>query len=210
MSNAEKIRSRYNRIAGIYDILEGPMENMFRERRKSLLSEARGKVLEVGIGTGKNILYYSEPVQLVGIDFSPGMIEKAKQKFQLPNVQLLTMDAENMAFKDNEFDTVVTSCVFCSVPDPVKGLKEIRRVCRNGGKILMLEHVRSENKFIGSLMDMVNAVPLHVYGANINRRTIENLKKAGFSEDNMNVENIWYDIMKVIRIKNIKKEYSSL
>jgi len=110
-----------------------------------------------------------------------------------------------MDFTDNSFDTVVTSCVFCSVPNPVKGLKEIRRVCKNDGKILMLEHVRSQKKVVGELMDVFNFIPLNIYGANINRETYQNLLKAGFQPENIEVENVWLDIVKLIRINNYKQ-----
>ncbi len=200
-----KIKKRYNRIAGIYDLLEKPMEYAFSGWRKEMLKDAQGKVLEVGIGTGKNIPHYPPDIQLTGIDFSEKMIARANDKYgHLPDVTLIVMDAEDMDFDDNTFDTVVTSCVFCSVPDPVKGLREIRRVCKNGGLVLMLEHVRSQKKVIGKLMDVLNPVPVHLYGANINRETGKNLLKAGFSRENINVEDLWSDIVKKIKIENNK------
>jgi ubiquinone/menaquinone biosynthesis C-methylase UbiE len=205
MSASNKIAKRYNRIAGIYDIMEAPMENLFSKWRREMLKEASGKTLEVGIGTGKNIPFYPEDIQLTGIDFSPKMVEIAREKAEKSkSVKILEMDAENMSFSDDSFDTVVTSCVFCSVPNPVKGLEEIRRVCKNKGKILMLEHVRSRKKVVGELMDVFNFIPLHLYGANINRETYENLLKAGFSSQHIKVRNLWHDIVKYIEINNLK------
>lgn len=201
-----KIKKRYNRVAGFYDILDKPMEMAVSGWKEKLLSGVKGKVLEVGIGTGRNIPYYPTNVELTGIDFSPKMVEIARKKaIGKSNIQLLEMDAENMDFTDNSFDTVVTSCVFCSVPNPVKGLKEIRRVCKNDGKILMLEHVRSQKKVVGELMDVFNFIPLNIYGANINRETYQNLLKAGFQPENIEVENVWLDIVKLIRINNYKQ-----
>lgn len=200
-----KIKKRYNRIAGVYDILDKPMKAAASKWREKLLSQIGGKVLEVGIGTGRNIPYYPANVELTGIDFSPKMVEIAKKRAgNKDNVKILEMDAENMDFSNNSFDTVITSCVFCSVPGPIKGLKEIRRVCKNEGKILMLEHVRSEKKVVGELMDVFNFIPLHLYGANINRRTYDNLLRAGFNAQNIRVENLWLDIVKLIKINNIK------
>jgi ubiquinone/menaquinone biosynthesis C-methylase UbiE len=205
-SKTNKIRNRYNRIAGVYDFMDRPMEMGFAKWRKKMLAEAIGKTLEVGIGTGKNLPYYPQDVELAGIDFSEKMIKKARNKTnRAANTQLLEMDAEEMSFKDKTFDTVVTSCVFCSVPHPVQGLKEIRRVCKNGGKILMLEHVRSHKKVIGPLMDAFNFIPLNIYGANINRETVDNLLRAGFEPKNIWVENLWSDIVKLIRITNYKQ-----
>jgi len=198
-----KIQKRYNRIAYLYDIMESPMETGFSKWRKELLNQASGKTLEVGIGTGKNISYYPDDISLTGIDFSERMIEIAKKKAKdKDNVWLQVMDAEYMQFKDNMFDTVVTSCVYCSVPDPVKGLKEMKRVCKPGGKILMLEHVRSNRKMLGKAMDILNPIPLNIYGANINRRTYENLLKAGFEPEQISVKDLWFDIVKLIKITN--------
>lgn len=200
-----KIQKRYNRIAGMYDLMESPMEIMLSKWRKKILKDASGKILEVGIGTGKNIPYYPENVDLTGIDFSEKMIKKASEKTgPYQNIRLMEMDAQQMQFDDNSFDTVITSCVFCSVPDPVQGLKEIGRVCKRGGKILMLEHVRSHKKLVGTLMDVFNFIPLHVYGANINRETYQNLLNAGFKPEYIEVENLWLDIVKQIRITNNK------
>lgn len=198
-----KIKKRYNRVAGFYDILDKPMEMAASKWREKLLSGAKGKVLEVGIGTGRNIPYYPDNVELTGIDFSPKMVEIARGKAKnRKNVKILEMDAENMEFKDNTFDTVVTSCVFCSVPNPVQGLKEIKRVCKNGGKIVMLEHVKSHKKMVGPLMDAFNFIPLNIYGANINRETYQNLLNAGFKPEHIEVKNLWLDIVKLIRINN--------
>jgi ubiquinone/menaquinone biosynthesis C-methylase UbiE len=202
MSN--KIKKRYNRIARVYDLLESPMESGFAKWRKELLEKAEGKVLEVGIGTGKNIAHYPENVELTGIDFSERMIERAQKKaWNKDNVHLHVMDAENMDFEDDTFDTIVTSCVYCSVPDPVQGMKEMKRVCKPGGKLLMLEHVRSNNKIAGKLMDFLNPVPLNIYGANINRKTYKNLLKAGFKPENIQVKLLWFDIVKLIRVDNV-------
>lgn len=206
-NNNEKIKNRYNRISKVYDSLESPMEVMAMGKwRKKLIDRIEGeRVLEVGIGTGKNLTYYPDTLEITGIDFSKNMLEKARNKIKnKKNIKLIEMDAQNMEFEDNIFDTVVTSCVFCSVPDPIKGLKEIRRVCKDNGKIIMLEHMRSNNELVGKFMDIINFIPLNVWGANINRRTIENLKKAGFKEEDIEYQDIWSDIVKLIEIRNKK------
>ena len=207
MSNkTQNIKRRYNRISRVYDLVDRPMENMFSKWRGELVKNVRGKVLEVGIGTGNNIPYYPDGIEVTGIDFSPKMLSIAKNKAYKydKDATLIEMDAQDMDFEDNTFDTVVTACVFCSVPDPVKGLREIRRVSKPGSFIYMLEHVRSNKKIIGPVMDLLNPVPLHLYGANINRKTVDNLIKAGFSKEKINVKQIWLDIVKLLTIENDK------
>ncbi len=98
---------------------------------------------------------------------------------QKVKVRLEQMDVQNLEFEDNTFDTVVASFVFCSVPDPVAGLKEVRRVCRTGGKVVLLEHVRSSSRFVGWLMDVTSGLMSRVMWADINRRTVENVRLAG-------------------------------
>lgn len=99
-----------------------------------------------------------------------------------------------MDFPDNTFDVIVSTCVFCSVPDPVMGLKEIRRVIKPEGKIVMLEHMRSENPLVGKALDMVNPLTVRIMGANVNRKSIENIKKAG-----LKVEQESYLMTSIIR-----------
>ncbi len=208
MSNeTKKIKGRYNRVSKIYDILEQPMEVMTMSKwRERLIENIEGpKILEVGVGTGKNLLIYPNKLEITGIDFSENMLEKANQKIKgKENITLIEMDAQKMSFADNTFDTIVTSCVFCSVPDPVEGLKEIRRVCRPDGKIIMLEHMRSHHNIVGKFMDVVNFIPLHTWGANINRETIANILKAGFKEEEIETQDLWSDIVKLIEIRNKK------
>ncbi|HDL18033.1 MAG TPA: class I SAM-dependent methyltransferase, partial [Bacteroidetes bacterium] len=172
--------------------------------RCDIMTEVFGNVLEVGVGTGKNIPYYPEKVEVVAIDFSPKMLNRARSRYGkiYRNVTFLEMDAQKLQFPDNTFDSVLTTCVFCSVPIPVQGMKEIRRVCKPGGRIVMLEHVRSEKKLLGPLMNLLNPIPLYLYGANINRDTVGNLREAGFS--NIRVTDLWLDIFKKIIVINVK------
>lgn len=119
MSNKNnKIKNRYNRISKVYDLLEKPMESMSMSKwREKLIEKLEGeRILEVGVGTGKNLLYYPSNLDITGIDFSKNMLEKARDKVKDKEyIELIEMDAQNMEFDNNTFDTVVTSCVFCSV-----------------------------------------------------------------------------------------------
>ena len=209
MSENNKIKKRYDRIAPVYDSLERIMEKGkmgdWRQKLWQMVENKIGKedmkLLEAGVGTGKNIEYYPEEIEIFAIDFSPKMIEEAEKKAKKYNqkLKLLEMDIQNLDFKDNYFDLIVTSCVFCSVPDPVKGLKELKRVLKEDGRIIMLEHMRSQNKFVGKMMDWFNWISLYIWGANINRKTIENIEKAGLKL--VEVNNLMTDIVKEIEIK---------
>jgi ubiquinone/menaquinone biosynthesis C-methylase UbiE len=177
----EKIKKRYNRISGIYEV----MDRMIKEEwRLNLLSKVSGNVLEVGIGTGTNLLFYPNRIDsLTGIDFSKGMLKYAKEKvskgtFSFP-IKLLEADIQALPFPDNTFDTVVSTCVFCSVPNPFVGLKELRRVCKPTGRIMMLEHMRSDNQLMGAVMDILNPLTVGLWGANINRKTIKTIERSG-------------------------------
>jgi len=201
--NSKKISQKYDRNANMYDIFEAPMDRMVLARwRSEIMQELQGKVLEVGVGTGKNIDYYPDGLDITAIDFSEKMLEKAKERAAKlgKKVNLMLMDAQEMAFEDNTFDTVFATCVFCTVPDPVKGLQEIKRVCKKDGKIILIEHVRSEGRLVGVAMDILNPLVLGLTGTNINRRTVENIEKAGFA--NFKAEDIWRHIVKKIVIYN--------
>lgn len=173
---------RYNRIAWMYDFIESPVERLvFSKLRRELLSGLRGKVLEIGVGTGKNFPYYPEDIELTGIDISPKMLARARRRAERFDraLDLQVMDAENLAFPDKSFDFVVATFVYCSVTDPIKGLSEIGRVVKDKGTVLLLEHVRSENRVLGKIMDWLNLIVRAIMGPNINRRTVENVRKAG-------------------------------
>jgi len=195
-SVTEQTKKRYDRISAIYDLLDKiTVPHRLREKAVSL---ARGSVLEVGVGTGINLPLYSQDSTLTGIDLSSKMLQKARARAQDLNIQvnLLQMDLQQLDFPDNNFDTVLATCVFCSVPDPVLGLQEVRRVCKRDGQVVLLEHMRSEIPLLGLFMDILNPLVVRTIGNNINRRTVDNIKKAGLNIKR--VENLKADIYKLI------------
>ncbi len=203
IDNTEIIRNRYNRYSKFYDIFEAPMELFASRRRKELVKFSSGKVLEVGVGTGKNISYYPDGIDLIAIDFSDGMLSKAVKKWKnKSNINFMKMDIQAATFELDTFDTVIASYVFCSVPDPIKGLKEISRICKSGGKIVLLEHVRSDNRILDFLMDLVNPIVVRNFGFNINRNTESNLLKAEISS--YRIKHLFFDLVKLFVIDNKK------
>ena len=112
------------------------------------------------------------------------------------------MDVQHLEFEDDTFDTVVSAFVFCSVPDPVRGLMEVERVCKPGGKVVLLEHVLSANRILGWLMNLANPLVVRVVGANINRRTVENVSQSALVVEQ--VTELWAGIFKLIEARKKK------
>jgi ubiquinone/menaquinone biosynthesis C-methylase UbiE len=174
---------RYDRLAAIYDLRTYIAEEyLFKKFRQMLWSRIKdGRVLELGVGTGANIPYYPKECHVTAVDLSEHMLERARRRTAKlgTNVDLQLMDAQHLTVPDHSFDTAVTTCVFCSVPNPVQGMRELGRVVKPGGDIWLMEHMRVDKPVIGLVMDFVNPLMLRMMGANINRRTVENVKLAG-------------------------------
>jgi len=184
----EFTRKRYNTVSTIYDLMEWPVEQLwYKKWRQKLWQKVTGpKVLEIGVGTGKNIPYYPKNVELTGIDLSPGMLKRAKKllpKSINDSVTFCEMDAQQMEFPDDTFDEVVATFVFCSVPDPILGLKEALRVTKPYGRLHLLEHMKPEQSFLASIIESLDA-PIHfLSGVHIARQTVANVRKAGWDID---------------------------
>jgi ubiquinone/menaquinone biosynthesis C-methylase UbiE len=176
-------RDRYQRISSIYDRLEGFMERRFRPWRKQVWQYARGpRILEVGVGTGKNMEFWPTDCKVTGIDLTPGMLDIARQRAAALNRNdddLFLADVQHIQLPSSLFNTVIATFVFCSVPDPVQGLRELGRVIQPGGQILLLEHVRIDRPIIGPFMDLIAPIVVNLNGTNINRRTVDNVRAAG-------------------------------
>jgi phosphatidylethanolamine/phosphatidyl-N-methylethanolamine N-methyltransferase len=154
-----QVQRAYELYAPVYDYL---FDWIFSPGRvaavKQLELQPRDRVLEVGIGTGLNLPLYPPAVSLTGIDLSQDMLDKAVERVQtltMPNVILKVMDATSMAFADNEFEKALATYTISAVPDPVAVLREMRRVVRPGGTIVLLNHFRSDNRVVGLFEDGV-------------------------------------------------------
>jgi ubiquinone/menaquinone biosynthesis C-methylase UbiE len=172
-------------MAALYDRLVAASEREgMADRRRSLLAAARGRVLEVGAGTGLNVEHYPDAVDdLVLLEPEPAMARRlAARVAELGHrARIVEASAEQLPFDDRSFDTVVCTLVLCSVGNPQSALRELRRVLRPGGSLLFLEHVRSDDPSAARLQDRLNPIWRFIgNGCNCNRRTLS-LIEAEFS-----------------------------
>ena len=161
-----KVERVYSNYAGVYDQIFG---RIFHESRESAVRELKVKpgerILEVGVGTGLALPLYPAHCEVVGIDFSEGMLEKAQERMEaygLSHVTLLRMDAGEMKFEDDSFDTVMAAYVVTAVPDYRKVVSEMIRVCRPGGRIIMLNHFSNGNKLIAAVVKVISPLCKHI------------------------------------------------
>ncbi len=172
---------KWDGASNIYDMFASGAERRYGKYKRALFSKSRGKTMLVAAGTGLDFKSFPPGLAITAIDFSPKMLEKAREKAAAYNgkLDIVQADVQNLEFESGTFDTVVTSCTFCSVPDPVKGLKEIHRVLKPDGQLLMFEHVRASNFLLGTMMDIFAPI-VKKFGPEWNRRTGDNIRKAGF------------------------------
>ena len=150
----EKIRTAWNKQARIYDPWMGFWDRvLFGKARVWACSRATGKVLEIGIGTGRNLAHYPKDVRVTGIDISEAMLERARVRAKTlgSSAELRAGDAQTLEFPDESFDTVVSTFSLCSIPDDRRAIAEAARVLRRGGKFVLAEHVRSPNVVVRAL-----------------------------------------------------------
>lgn len=179
-------KKRWNRTSRRYDRLMAVMNRLLRlkEWRELLWGTVEGtNILEIGVGTGNSFDYYPADAEITAVDFSEGMLERAKDRAsrQKVKVRLLQMDAQKLDFADNTFDTVVAALVFCSLTDQVRGIMEVERVCKPGGKVAILEHDFGTNRIMGWIMKLANPVIVRMIGSNFNRRPVDNVAKSNLT-----------------------------
>jgi ubiquinone/menaquinone biosynthesis C-methylase UbiE len=178
---SQEISQKYDRFARWYDWLEGIPDVLGLSRlRRRLLKRASGKVLEVAVGTGKNLQFYPSDCQITALDVSNEMLNVARRRAAMlsMDVYFLLGDAETLPFPDKSFDTVVSSLSTCTFPNPVAALREMRRVCKPEGKILLLEHGRSDSEWLGRFQDRTADRLAKQLGCHWNRESLELVRKA--------------------------------
>jgi phosphatidylethanolamine/phosphatidyl-N-methylethanolamine N-methyltransferase len=156
----------YDKLASVYDFTFGPTLHAGRVQAIQRMGIGRGdQVLEVGVGTGINAGLYPRDCTVTGIDLSSSMLEKARDRIarkEISNVRLLEMDAANLKFSDGAFDIVYAPYLISVVPDPVAVAREMNRVCRPGGRIIILNHFRSANPFFASIERAISPFTVHI------------------------------------------------
>ena len=192
--------AKWDRASRFYDLTNMGLERRYGRFKRGLFARSRVKILLVAAGTGLDFQFFPPGLDITAIDFSPKMVEKAKEKAAgyEGRLEVVEADVQALEFPDASFDTGVTSCTFCSVPEPVKGLKELYRVLKHDGQLLMFEHVRPGNALLGLVMDLFSPLT-RMFGPELNRRTGENVKKAGF-QITRNF-NIYLDMVKLFEAK---------
>ena len=171
-------------FAALYDRLTAPAERrILAEHRAYLAGRARGRVLELGAGTGANFPYFPADVELVAVDPDPHMLRRARRRAKQlgRSIALQQAPAEDLPFPDASFDTVVVTLVLCSVEEPDRALAEVRRVVRPGGELRFLEHVRAPSVGWARFQDAITPVwGWCGAGCHPNRETVSAIERAGF------------------------------
>lgn len=178
-----RIRRIWERLASRYDDdVRLPERLLFAGGREWVCSRARGEVLEVAVGTGRNLPLYAPAVRLTGVDLSAGMLELARTRAaQLGrDADLRVGDAQALDFPDSSFDSVVCTLGLCSIPDPRAAVAEMRRVLRPDARVVLLEHVRSPRRFIRAVQRTLDPITVWAIGDHLVREPVEMLEAEGF------------------------------
>ena len=152
-------------------------ERLLKGRREKVGETVRGRLLDIGFGTGLSLPHYPPAVEVIGIDVSLGMLQFAHRHDR--TVQLVQMDAEHLAFPERTFDSVAFNLCLCTIPDPERAVREAVRVARPGAPMVFLEHVRSHVLPIALVQDAFNPLLVALQQDHFNRRTADIVRRAG-------------------------------
>ena len=156
----------YGKLASVYDLVFGPTLHAGRLQAIQRMATSPGdRILEVGVGTGINLSLYPRDCSVTGIDLSESMLEKAHERVAekgMRHVRLQQMDASRLTFPDDSFDIVYAPYLISVVPDPVQVAREMRRVCRPGGRIIILNHFRSQNRVMSWGERLLSPFTIHI------------------------------------------------
>lgn len=196
--------SRYRRIAPFYDVLDWPFEHgRYRRLRPQLFAGLSGRILDAGVGTGRNMSFYPAGAEVTGIDTSPAMLARAERRRSRSRaaIALHEMDVTRLSFADNSFDAAVATFLFCVLPDELQeaALRELARVVKRGGPIRLLEYVRPKGTLRRFVARLWSPWMAWAYGASFDRRTEDHIRTAGLeiAENRYVVD----DLVKLIELR---------
>jgi ubiquinone/menaquinone biosynthesis C-methylase UbiE len=203
-----RISTIYDRLAPQWNARLGFVERrlMGEALRRTLGNWLQGDVLEIGTGTGATLPHVDfssgRITSFTGTDISPGMLDEAKKSVE-PNDRLrfALLPADALAFPDASFDTVTCSLVLCTVPDPEKALREMSRVCKPDGRVIVLEHVRARNPLLAFMQKILTPVQARMIGCHFDRKTDQLLHDLGFAVEHE--ERRFFGIFVLLRTRPI-------
>jgi ubiquinone/menaquinone biosynthesis C-methylase UbiE len=194
-------QAKWDKAAPSFDLMAGHgAERRWLPQKKKLFGNMRGEVLFLALGTGLDIAAFPPDQHITAIDISPEMIKRAKSRVEAypGQMQVEVMDVHALSFADHHFDQIFTSCTFCSVPEPVDGLRALRRVLKPGGELYMFEHTGSRYFPLSVMMRLMSGLT-EKFGPSMSRQTEQNVRAAGF--ELLELEYVFLDVVKIIKAR---------
>jgi ubiquinone/menaquinone biosynthesis C-methylase UbiE len=180
----ERLRRYWDKHAGSYDRQIGFFDrHLFAGSRDWICSKATGRVLEVAIGTGLNLAHYPGSVQLTGVEWSPAMLQIARDRARQldADVDLRQGDAQALEFPDADFDTVVCTFSLCAIPDDRRAIEEMARVLQPGGLLLLADHVEASPWYARAAQALIEVASIPASGEHLRRRPVRHVRALGFT-----------------------------
>ena len=191
-------QAKWDRASKSFDFMSGRgPERRWAARKRELFAHMQGRILFLALGTGLDIEFFPPGRDITAIDISPGMLTYAEPRIAVYDgtIEARVMDVHDLDYPDGHFDQVYTSCTFCSVPNPVEGLKQLHRVLEPGGELRMFEHTGSRYQPFRFMMDLMTPLT-RAFGPDVNRPTVDNVRAAGF--ELREVTPVYLDVVKTI------------
>ena len=195
-------QKKWDKAAPHFDIMAGGgAEKRWKPFKEALFSNMEGNILFLALGTGLDIPTFPKGKNITAIDISPKMLEVAQPRIDEydGNITTEVMDVHDLKYAEDSFDQVFTSCTFCSVPNPIEGLKSLKRVLKPDGNLYMFEHTGSKYYPFKIMMDLMTQLSKRL-GPDMNRTTVDNVAAAGFEV--LEVNNLFLDVVKTIKCRN--------